>query len=246
MKDMYALVFQSAQEFINAVKKLMPHVHTQLINEDQIKANISHHTNNLRKVPRMFLGLCPLRHLSCGSRKTAISNSTNIKVTGRLTKFKGEPTRPGELSFSEWLSEFEQIVEPFDLEDKEKARALVDHLVGSAREEVMCLSDKNRSDYSEVKKALELYFSVSGTAQSASVEFHNRRQGERESLADFSRSLIRLHNKMETTAPMQEEAKALGQLRNRSLRDQFSGGAREEWVRKELRRISLATQDDGF
>lgn len=165
---------------------------------------------------------------------------------GRLTKFKGEPTRPGELSFSEWLNEFEQIVEPFDLEDKEKARALVDHLVGSAREEVMCLSDKNRSDYSEVKKALELCFSVSGTAQSASVEFHNRRQGERESLADFSRSLIRLYNKMETTAPTQEEAKALEKLRNRSLRDQFSAGAREEWVRRELRRISLATKDDGF
>ncbi|PIK57849.1 hypothetical protein BSL78_05232 [Apostichopus japonicus] len=85
-----------------------------------------------------------------------------------------------------------------------------------------------------------------GTAQSASVEFHNRRQGERESLADFSRSLIRLYNKMETTAPTQEEAKALEKLRNRSLRDQFSAGAREEWVRRELRRISLATKDDGF
>ncbi|PIK57622.1 hypothetical protein BSL78_05448 [Apostichopus japonicus] len=62
----------------------------------------------------------------------------------------------------------------------------------------------------------------------------------------FSRSLIRLYNKMETTAPTQEEAKALEKLRNRSLRDQFSAGAREEWVRRELRRISLATKDDGF
>ncbi|XP_071839631.1 uncharacterized protein [Apostichopus japonicus] len=36
-----ALVVQSAQDFANAVKKLMPQVHTQLINDDKIKANIS-------------------------------------------------------------------------------------------------------------------------------------------------------------------------------------------------------------
>lgn len=73
---------------------------------------------------------------------------------GRLTKLRGEPTWQGELSFREWLSEFTQIVAPYHLMNREKAPALVDHLVGSARKEVMCLSDKKRADYTEVKKVL--------------------------------------------------------------------------------------------
>lgn len=135
---------------------------------------------------------------------------------------------------------------PYYLTKREKTRALVDHLVGSAREEVMCLSDKKRADYAEVKKAWELCFTASATDQSISVEFHSRRQGEQESLADFSRTLMRLYTKMETAEPTEEEANALGKLNNRSLRDQFSGGAREAWVRRELRRISLATEEGGF
>ena len=42
-------------------------------------------------------------------------------LQGRLSKFRGPPYRAGELSFLEWLEEFDTVVEPFELSTNEKA-----------------------------------------------------------------------------------------------------------------------------
>lgn len=167
---------------------------------------------------------------------------------GRLAKFRGDRSRADELSLREWLEEFEQVLSPYEttMTPTERAQALVDHLAGAARDEVMCLSTEKRKDYAKIKGTLELCFKSDENVQSLSMEFHNRKQGERESLADFSRALMRLYGKMEATAPTGEEGEALKKLRDRSLRDQFTGGAREAWVRRELRRIALATKGKEF
>ena len=51
---------------------------------------------------------------------------------------------------------------------------------------------------------------------------------------------------MEAAAPTEEDTAALKQLRDRALRDQFVKGARETWVRRDLRRIDLATDGKTF
>lgn len=117
---------------------------------------------------------------------------------------------------------------------------------GAAKEEILCLSENQRAQYKEVVGALQLSFGSSETVQSLSSAFHSRTQQEGESLADFSRALLRLYGKMEAMAPSPEEAEALGSLKDSTLRDQFAKGAREAWVRRELRRIALAHPDDGF
>ncbi|KAJ8023116.1 hypothetical protein HOLleu_38204 [Holothuria leucospilota] len=147
---------------------------------------------------------------------------------GWLPKFHENAERPGERSLREWLEDFEHIVAPLDMTDKEKARVMVEHLTGSAKEEIMCLPTGKRDSVKEIKKVLKL------------------RQEEQETLADFSRALMRLYGKMEAMSPCAEEANALKKLRDRSLKDQFASGARDAWVRRELRRISLANKDEGF
>lgn len=162
----------------------------------------------------------------------------------RLPKFSGAPQRPGDPTLSEWLEDFKEAVRGFNLSDRERAKTLIEHLTGPAREEVLCLSERERQNFQTVIDALHLCFGAEDTPQSLGTMFHNAFQREGESLADFSRHLMRLYSRMEAAAPTQEDADALRQLKDRALRDQFSRGARETWVRRELRRIDLETEGE--
>lgn len=124
----------------------------------------------------------------------------------RLPKFKGPPYAAGDLSFLEWLEEFEGIIAQYDLEDKAKARALINHLTGPAKEEIACLEESEREKFDEVVSSLNLCFGTYESLQSLSSLFHNRKQQESENLSDYSRSLKRLYTKMETSALSKEES----------------------------------------
>ncbi|PIK40530.1 hypothetical protein BSL78_22616 [Apostichopus japonicus] len=165
---------------------------------------------------------------------------------GRLQKFTGPPYRAGELSLLEWLEEFETIVSPFNPTGEEKARQLIEHLGGAAKEEVKCMGETERNDYDEIVAALKMCFGAHESVQSLRGSFHNRVQQEQESLSDFSRALKRLYSKMEMAAPTDKEKNALRHLRDGALRSQFVQGARDTWVRRELRRIDMATNDKSF
>ncbi|KAJ8027125.1 hypothetical protein HOLleu_32175 [Holothuria leucospilota] len=78
--------------------------------------------------------------------------------TGRLRKFHRTAGRPGERSLREWLEDFEEIVFLLDRTAKEKARVMVEHLAGLAKEETMCLPAKKRDTVKEAQKTLELCF----------------------------------------------------------------------------------------
>ena len=58
-----------------------------------------------------------------------------------------------------------------------------------------------------------------------------------ETLAEFSRVLIRLHQRIEGAAPTVAERQALTVLGDGALKHQFVVGLRDEWVRHELRRL---------
>lgn len=163
-----------------------------------------------------------------------------------LPKFRGPPLAAGDMSFIEWLEEFEGIIDLYDLTNKEKARALVNHLAGAAKEEVACLEESHRTNYNKVVEVLKLCFGSYETVQTLSSQFHNRNQLESETLSDFSRALKRIYSKMEMAAQTEEESTALKQLRDKSLREQFVRGAAEVWVRRELRRIDLSTSEKSF
>lgn len=110
----------------------------------------------------------------------------------------------------------------------------------------MCLPEPKRTKYDEVKKALLLCFTPTETVQSLNSTFHNRVQQPGESLAEFSRALMRLYGQMEGMAEPRKEREALKELRNGALKEQFVRGAREVWVQRELRRISMSQSVDDF
>ena len=84
------------------------------------------------------------------------------------------------------------------------------------------------------------------TVTSLYAEFYTRMQSVHETLVEYSRSLIRLHQLIESVAPTAAESQALAVLSDGALKHQFVVGVRDEWVRHELRRLMLRSPDKPF
>ncbi|XP_063951931.1 uncharacterized protein LOC135156176 [Lytechinus pictus] len=169
-----------------------------------------------------------------------------ILPPGKLSKFRGSPQRSGEPSLGEWLEEFDDATSGMGLNESEKTKVFLDHLVGAAKDEIMCLPESSKGKLKEMKDALRLCFGQNQSSHSLSSIFFSRTQQEDETLADFSRALKKLYGRMENAAVSQEESEALKKLKDKSLCEQFTQGAREVWVKRELRRIFLSKEKENF
>ena len=85
-----------------------------------------------------------------------------------------------------------------------------------------------------------------GDLTSLYAEFYSRMQSVGETLAEFSRALIQLRQRIECVAPTVAERHALAVLGHGALKHQFVVCVRDEWVRHELRRLMLSSADRPF
>ena len=101
-----------------------------------------------------------------------------------------------------------------------------------------------RQDCKALVALLLLRFGPPETIHSISTSFHARMNLE--SLADYSRVLMQLQNRMERAAASEAESAALVLLIENAPKQPFVQGVREESVRQELRRIVLHSVDKWF
>ena len=155
----------------------------------------------------------------------------------RLNKFCGLSDRSSDPTVAGWLNELEAYLRPQNLSERERVEVALDHLGGSAREEVLCTPEGERDTISKLAALLTLRFGAVDTLGSLNGAFYGRTQMEGESLAEFSRSLMRLYDRMESVADPNGKV-ALRQLRANALREQFIGGVQGASAKRELRRLS--------
>ena len=163
-----------------------------------------------------------------------------------LPRFFGRPESPGDPTIDEWLADFDVIVRQCGVPEAERAMALIDNLGGCARDEVLCHPDEVRRDFGALVSLLRRVFGPRETVTSLYAEFYSRVKSVGETLAEFSRALIRLHQRIEGAAPTVAERQALAVLGDGALKHQFVVGVRDEWVRHDLRRLMLRSADRPF
>ena len=156
--------------------------------------------------------------------------------SAKLIKFLGAPQRSTHPTIVEWLSDFDRYARQFQLSDVDQAVVLLDHLGGAARDKVDCHPEAVRYSLTQLKALLRLRFGPIESVASLNAAFHARMQSDGESLADYSRALMRLHDRMAKAAASQAEGQALSLLRDNALKEQFARGVRG-FIRHELRRI---------
>ena len=123
---------------------------------------------------------------------------------------------------------------------------LVDYIGGCAKLEVLCHPDDVRRDFEALVFLLRRVFGPWETVTSLYANFYSRMQSVGETLAEFSRALIRLHQRIEGAAPTIAERQALTVLGDGAIKHQFVVGVRDEWLRHELRRLMLRSADRPF
>ncbi|XP_033117093.1 uncharacterized protein LOC117117025 [Anneissia japonica] len=163
----------------------------------------------------------------------------------KLTKFKGSKAS-SEPSLTEWLEDFAAYANQYGLSDARRAQALLDHLGGSAKEELLCYGLDVRGDHRRIIEVLKERFGPQETNASLSETLHNRVQQDGESLAEFSLALMRIYGKMEAATSDATERAALTRLRDNTLKERLVRGVREKWVHRELRRIEIECRGRSF
>ena len=163
-----------------------------------------------------------------------------------LPRFIGRPDSPDDPTIDEWLSAFDVFVRQCGVAEGERAVLLLDYLGGCAKEEALCYPDDVRRDFGALVSLLRRVFGPWQTVTSLYADFYSRMQSVGETLAEFSRTLIRLHQRIEGAAPTVAERQALAVLADGALKHQFVVGVRVEWVRDELRRLMLRSADIPF
>ena len=101
---------------------------------------------------------------------------------------------------------------------------LIDYLGGCAKEEMLCHPDEVRRDFGALVSLLRRLFGPWETVTSLYAEFYSRMQSVGETLAGFSRALIRLHQRIEGAAPKFAERQALAVHADGALKHQFVVG----------------------
>ena len=163
-----------------------------------------------------------------------------------LQRFLGHPESPGDPTVDEWLADFDVFVRQCGVPEGERAVVLVDYLGGCAKVEVLCHTEEVRRDVGALVSLLRRVFGPWETVTSLQAEFYARMQSVGETLAEYSRALIRLHQRIEGAAPTVTERQALAVLGDGALKHQFVVGVRKEWVRRELRRLMWRLADKPF
>lgn len=141
----------------------------------------------------------PLRPIAARSvNLSAVENSVSVAVSQKDPPiFVGdnriEPdTFDGSGSWNQYVKQFKIITEYNKYSEEEKAMVLVASLRGSARAILLDLSDEELTDFQKVKGALDFTFGETHFTPISYAEFHDRKQGEKESLVKFAVDLKRL------------------------------------------------------
>ena len=94
--------------------------------------------------------------------------------TVKLSKFMGYPQN--EPTILDWLDEFETFARQVGICNADRAVAVLDHLGGRAREEVLCHPDVVQHDYCALVALLKLRFGPHDSVYSLSTELYARVQ----------------------------------------------------------------------
>ena len=160
--------------------------------------------------------------------------------TIKLGRFMGHPQISGDPTLADWLDDLFIYARQLVVSGDDRTVVLLDHLGGCAKEEVFCHPLAMRQSMESLTALLRSRFGPLETVHSLHAGFHARMQLEGESLADYSRVLMILHDRIEKAAAALAERQALTLLRDNTLKEQFAQGVRQQSVGQELRRLALA------
>ena len=154
------------------------------------------------------------------SRK--VTTYVEVQSERHLAKFSGEG------SVAEWVQDATLALEDWTCSDKSKVRFLMNHMGGTARDEVRLRAEIDRDTPEKVFMILRAAFRSQKTTRQKLGEFFSRTQKQGESLHEFSLALLNLQGKA---------ARAGERVADKLLCQQFVEGITDDGLSRELSRL---------
>ncbi|EDO29428.1 predicted protein [Nematostella vectensis] len=139
----------------------------------------------------------------------------------------------------DWAEDAQRAVDAMKLEGRDAADFLFGSLDGAARDEVRLRSRDEWETPEQLFAVLRETFGEKLTATQLLQRFYGRRQRERESIQDFSHSLM---DKIQKCHP----GTIANPDRDRTLRDTFVENLRDQQLRRDLKRMIRESPDRRF
>lgn len=158
----------------------------------------------------------------------------------RIDRFCDRPTKPGDPSVQEWIRDVRSQLEVRRLGPKDQASLILNHLGGKARKEIAGRGDEVQRDPSKIFAILSKVFGDGDTLSQLQQRFFSYRQRDGEDLVACSLELVDLFDRIcQLDSSFQS-------CREKSLRGRLAEAAKDEGVRRELRRLNLENPNMTF
>ena len=112
-------------------------------------------------------------------------NRPTVQRPIKLACFSGRLVKPGDPTVKEWLEEVDIYCQQCKIPDADKAQVVLNHLKGTARDEIKCHGEA-KLDFKVLEKLLHKHFGGWETVQSLHRAFYDRTQLEEELLLGFN------------------------------------------------------------
>ncbi len=151
-----------------------------------------------------------------------------VSVKGKgLRKYDGTE---GSITFEEWKVEAQSALRKQDLDVEEAVNYLLSHLASTARDEIRYTRNTDRDTPDKVFGILEDAFGIRQSATQLLDAFFGYRQGEKETIRQYSHSLMKLLGKVQKKDNHRVSDPDV------TLRDQFAEKVRDPQLRRELKK----------
>lgn len=152
-----------------------------------------------------------------------------VKTTRRIERFRGHPKATGDLTVDDWISDIKGQISIQRLDEADQVDFIIDHLAGTARQEVLA---RGLDDPESIYKVLSRLFGDGQSLTQLQQRFYSYTQKEDDVLT-CSLQLVSLYDKICQIEPSFTTGK------ESALKGRLAEALNDEALKREIRRLNL-------
>lgn len=124
------------------------------------------------------------------------SSPVYVTTSQKLERFRDKPVKSSDPEVEEWIQDVQSQIDLRKIDTRAQAVFILDHLAGSARQEILGRGKPTTDDPMKMFSVLRMVFGAGEELSTLKQKFYTYRQKDTESLLDCSLELLKIYNRM--------------------------------------------------
>ena len=161
------------------------------------------------------------------------------KESKRIKKLLGRPKEEGDVDVEEWIEDVTSYFESRKLGQRDRIEFIYEHVDGKVKAELRYRPEEDKRDAENILAIIQRVFGDSESLSALQEKFFRRVQKEGETLLEYSLALMQLFDKIQKCVGGGSLSRRGDTNADRTLKDKFTEGVRDDHLRRELRRLLM-------